>query len=194
MTKRISTLAFCLFALAGCDAEPRALGVGELPADPFTGSSDDIADPTACEVHCAEYRATCGSDSHYASMDECETLCGYAETEDGNLSVKCRDDVLLDYEASNAEDICRDAGPDSETCGTAFIITCERYCDEYQETCSHAGDGFESRTKCMTWCEDMPLAAETPGDDSIECRLDRLGASLFGPTCDDAGPKTDVCG
>ncbi|MEM6290406.1 MAG: hypothetical protein AAGA54_04045 [Myxococcota bacterium] len=193
MTKRISTLALCLFALAGCDPDPLALGMGEFPEDPLTGSGT-VVEPDACESYCQDYRNACGADSYYASTAECETLCAYAETDDGNPSAKCRGDVLSAYTPANGEEVCRDAGPDSETCGTAFIVTCERYCDEFQDTCSHGGDGFESRSKCMTWCEDMPLTAQSAGDDSIECRLDQLAMPILAPPCVGAAPKSDLCG
>ena len=143
----------------------------------------------SCALYCADYLSVCGSDQFsYGSVSECETLCGYWEAEEDSA---CRVGILDDINARAVESFeiaCADAGPDSEACGSGYVVTCDRYCDELRSTCNEDGTyeaSFESRGKCLSWCEGEPL----PGDhDSIECRLGALESVAAPPDCETAAP------
>ena len=182
-----------LLPLAACDPEV-ALGLAEhveaspIPVPPTT------SDP--CGTYCEAYRDVCGSEYFaYADDDECETLCGYWEDPgtSENVQAEClakvlRDDVSLDLGLT--EDVCADAGPDSPVCGSAYVVTCERYCDTFINTCASHTTTFASEAKCRAWCGGETL--EGAGD-TIECRLDSLTTVLTSPSCADASPQSGVC-
>ena len=143
-----------------------------------------------CELYCADYRVTCESDFGYASVSECEALCGYWEADEHS---ECRFDILDDIAQGAVESLaagCAEAGPDSEACGSAYVITCDRYCDELRDVCSDDGTfeaSFESREKCQAWCDGEPLYGD---DDSIECRLGAMESVAAPPDCEAAAPGT----
>lgn len=194
MRRALTLCSLLLLPLAGCDPE-LALGLAEhvettpTPEPPITGT-----DP--CGPYCEAYRDVCGSEYFaYESYDECEALCAYgADPETGeNPQAECRTKALLDetaLELGQVEQVCADAGPDSAVCGTAYVVTCERYCDTFTNTCASHSSTFDSDAKCLAWCDGQTL--EGAGD-TIECRIDSLSPVFSSPSCADASPDSEAC-
>lgn len=190
MTRALTLCSLLLLPLSACDdaaydlveSADRPSAIPDPPAAPL---------PEVCELYCSEHRDTCGSvDFGYASVPDCEALCGYWTKED----TICRLDVLEEFVDGAAESVdvaCADAGPDSEPCGSAYVVTCDRYCDEFRAVCHEEGSfdaSFESPQKCRTWCGGEPMFG---AEDTIECRLGALEPSVAGPAdCEAASPDT----
>lgn len=188
MTRALTLCSLLLFPLSACDdAAYDLVETADRPApipDP-----PDATILEGCELYCSDYFAACGGDNFgYSSMMECEDLCGYWETEEDS---DCRFDVLADLAEHNVDSLesaCADVGPDSEACGSGYVVTCDRYCDVFRATCSDAGSfeaSFESREKCVAWCDGEPTFGD---DDSIECRLGALESVAAPPDCEAATP------
>lgn len=190
--KRVLPLcSLLLLPLTGCDEVPPAALDLAGSADRPTAIPDPIGPVLdGCEVYCSDYLAACGEAYFgYASLSECASLCGYWETDEAST---CRFDVLVDialHEVDSPELACVEAGPDSDACGSAYVVTCERYCGEFRSTCSSGGDSFdasfESLEKCQEWCDAEVQAGE---DDSIACRLGALTSWTSPPDCEAASP------
>lgn len=198
MKSALPLCALLFLPLVACDPGygPEALDLVVGSEDRPEGVSDDGLDPEdRCGHYCNEYRATCGSEHFaYASDAECQSLCPYWEDEDAaeNLTAKCRLEALgaIDlHDGSSVDKGCEQAGPDSATCGTAYVITCARYCDSFGDACGGGGD-FADGAACEAWCAGVQL--EGTGD-TIECRMDYLGTLLTPPDCSDAGPDSSAC-
>mgnify|MGYP000492083927 CR=1 FL=1 len=198
MKRVLSLCSLLLLPLAGCDVDTaldvaQAAGEPAIP-DPPTPGTPGSDDP--CADYCGEYLATCGSEYFgYLSYDECEELCPYWEDleTDENLAAKCRRSALGDIDSENSASIeagCYDAGPDSDLCGSAYVVTCERYCDLFGSECPTHGAQFESPQKCQAWCDAETL--EGAGD-TIECRIDQLTSPFAPPRCDDAAANSPTC-
>ncbi len=161
---------------------------------------NEDADP--CQLHCRGYTQTCGPYFEYDSYDECEALCPHWEETKGTSTSTCRIKALGDLgpEASPSTVLaaCEQAGPNSETCGSAYVVSCDRYCEQYVPSCSlHAG-GFLNDSECMDWCGATKLGIE--GDetgDTVACRLHWLDRGDFdnpATYCGAASPNSPECG
>ncbi len=192
MKRALTLCSLLMLPLAGCDADVAfdlAEGATQKPtAQPPT------ADP--CDTYCSSFRETCGGAYFgYASYDECEQLCPYWDDPEagGNLAAKCRTGLLTDLDTEDPDELaagCFDAGPDSEVCGSAYVVTCERYCDVFEEGCGLHSASFESASKCLSWCDGEVLEGD---GDTIECRLDWLTSLFAAASCADAGPDSGSC-
>jgi hypothetical protein len=193
MRRALTLCSLLLLPLAGCDPDA-AVGLAQhgkslpVPDPPEAGDmGEDL-----CMSYCDEYRDLCGDDFTYASNGECAALCGYWEASDpDNWTAECRRKALWSMDAGDPDSLsagCHEAGTESDVCGPAYVITCERYCDLYDEACGDHS-AFETDAKCLAWC-----GAETlEGDgDTIECRIDRL-TSFAGLSCAEASPDSAHC-
>ncbi len=193
MKRALPLCSLLLVSVAGCDTSDPLLELAEhVEASPTVlGEGVPEESEDLCEVYCEDYRTECGDSFAYASYDACEVLCPYWETDEGdNLAAKCRLAALADTASTHAQ-TCAEAGPDSEGCGTAYVTTCERYCDLYQSSCNGHGMGFESAEKCETWCGSETL--EGAEGDTIECRIGWLTSPFAPPQCDRAGMDSTAC-
>lgn len=189
MMRALTLCSLLLLPLSACD--DAALGLVDAADQPAAvPDPPELAPVEKCEAYCSDYLSDCGAaEFGYASISECETLCGYWESGDQLL---CRFDTLeaiADDDIDSLEMACADAGPDSEACGSGHVITCDRYCVEFRATCSGDGEfeaSFDSLEKCRTWCDDEPMA----GDNSIECRLGALEAMAAPADCEAASPQS----
>ncbi len=195
MKYALSLCSLLVLAASGCDPSVPLFELAEHPearpsakSDGGTETSEDL-----CAVYCGAYEAQCGDGSFpYASYDECETLCPYWEYDgEDNVAAKCRLEALGDPHFATQAARCDAAGPDSSACGTAYVVTCERYCDLYEESCGGHGMQFESGQKCLSWCEGETL--DGPTGDTIECRLGWLTSPAAPPQCSAATPDSDAC-
>lgn len=189
MTRALTLCSLLLLPLSACD--DAAFDLVESADRPSAiPDPPDAPLPDTCEVYCGEYRVACESHFGYASVSECEALCGYWEADE---HADCRFDVLDDIAEDAVESLavgCADAGRDSEVCGSAYVVTCDRYCDELRTVCNEEGTfeaSFESREKCQAWCDGEPLYGEAH---SIECRLGAMESVAAPPDCQAAAPDT----
>lgn len=188
MTRALTLCSLLLLPLSACDdAAFDLVETADRPPaipDPPSASSHD-----GCELYCSDYLSICGSEYFgYSSVSACEALCGYWESEEDSV---CRFDTLeaiAQHEVESLELACAEAGPDSEACGSAYVVTCDRYCDAFWTECADEGSfeaSFESPEKCRAWCEGEPVFGD---DDSIECRLGVLESVAAPPDCQAASP------
>ncbi|MBV1858443.1 MAG: hypothetical protein KUG77_08520 [Nannocystaceae bacterium] len=184
MMRALTLCSLLLLPLSACDDTAFDLvQTADRPAIP------DPPDVEGCQFYCSDYRAACENEQFgYASVAECETVCGYWEAEEDSA---CRVDVLDDIAAHAVESLesaCIEAGPDSDACGPGYVISCNRYCDEFRTACNDEGGfdaAFESPQKCLAWCDGERLLGD---DDSIECRLGSLASLAAPPDCETASP------
>ncbi|MGH1347347.1 MAG: hypothetical protein ACRBN8_37645 [Nannocystales bacterium] len=190
MMRALTLCSLLLLPMSACDDAAFDLVESAERPSPIPDPPDASVLDT-CELYCSEYRVACGSEHFgYASLSECESLCGYWEAEEDS---DCRLEALHEIAGGTVKSLaetCADAGPDSDTCGSAYVVTCPRYCDEFRATCGGEGsfdDAFESREKCLAWCDGEPLHRD---DDSISCRLGALESVAAPPDCVAASPDT----
>jgi len=190
MTRALTLCSLLLLPMSACD--DAALDLVESADRPSAiPDPPDVPVVERCELYCADYRDTCGSENFgYGSLSECEALCGYWETDKDS---DCRFEVLDDIAEGAAISLkmgCVDAGPDSEACGSGYVVTCDRYCDELRAVCNEDGSfeaSFESLEKCQAWCDGEPLYGD---HDTIECRLGAMESVAAPPDCEAASPDT----
>ncbi len=187
MMRALTLCSLLLLPMTACDDTAFELveaagGPAGIPDPP------DVAPLDKCGEYCAQYLGECGVEGFgYTSVSHCESVCGYWES---GQPLACR----LDELDSIAEDDllvlgCADAGPDSDACGSGYVVSCDRYCDEFRSACGDDDEfasAFESPEKCRAWCDGEPLT----GDHSIECRLSALEAIAAPLDCEAASPRS----
>jgi hypothetical protein len=194
MKRAISLCSLLLLPLLGCDSAltPTAL---DLAQDVSRPDADPLEAPDDyCASYCGDYTSICSNGYFtYDTLDDCEALCPYWENEDGdNEAVKCRlralEDIDREDEAAVAQG-CADAGAESALCGEAYVVTCDRYCGVFAESCPD-DDAFADAAECQAYCHDTKLV---DGTDTIECRLNALSSPVHPPLCASARPDSSEC-
>jgi len=187
MMRALTLCSLLLLPMSACDDAAFNLVESADRPSAIPDPPDAPLVPT-CEFYCADYRLACDSHFGYASVSECEALCGYWEAD---KDFDCRF-AVLDEIADGAVEVleagCAAAGPYSEECGSGYVITCDRYCDELRTVCTEDGTfeaSFESREECQAWCDEEPLFGD---DKSIECRLGAMESLAAAPDCEAAAP------
>lgn len=188
------TLAFALFAAAGCGGDTTT-----TPAD--LGA---IGNPLTCLAYCDAVMANCtGANSQYSDKASCIGTCAaytagtMADTAGNTLG--CR--IYHSGAAKNdANTHCPHAGPGGAgACGT----NCEGFCAIAQKTCTGmVNSQFPNNAECLTACGKYDAAkryssAETAGN-TFACRLyhatvastDAASATTH---CSHIGPNSPVC-
>jgi hypothetical protein len=196
MRRALTLCSLLLLPLAGCDPDA-AVGLAQHGVDrpiPQPPVGEDLAEDP-CSAYCEEYRDLCGEHFTYASPGECEELCPYWEDPDTeeNWSAECRSKALLSLDAGDPDSLragCDEAGTESDVCGPAYVITCDRYCDLYDAACGDHS-AFATEAKCMAWCGNETLEGD---GDTVECRIGRLTSLFAPPSCADASPDSAHCG
>jgi hypothetical protein len=159
------------------------------------GGSDGGAVSLTCQSYCDLLQATCvGANAQFSTLDACLGLCstfppGTLDDTSGD-TLGCRIHVLETSKAMIEISDCAAAGPGGNgVCGT----NCESYCTSMMTVCPTT---FESMGDCTAACTPLiecgtyAVAATTPNDPSIQCRLYHVSAASIGIQSAMAGVDT----